>query len=54
LPIGYYGCFTLGFGVVGLWMGLGFGLGICGVVLVAVWHRRSSAPLPGHVAGEVA
>lgn len=47
LPFAYYACFVLGWGVIGLWTGLGFGLGICGVVLVGVWGRQSAAPLPG-------
>lgn len=40
LPSGYTLCFTLGFGVIGLWWGLSTGLMICGVALLAVWIRR--------------
>lgn len=40
LPVGYWLCFTVGLGVVGLWWGLSLGLIICGVVLVVVWARR--------------
>lgn len=40
LPSGYLLCFTLGFGVIGLWWGLSAGLMICGVALLAVWTRR--------------
>jgi MATE family multidrug resistance protein len=44
LPLGYSLCFTLGYGVIGLWWGLSTGLIICGVALVIVWarsvHRR--------------
>lgn len=39
LPLGYTLCFTLGFGVIGLWWGLSSGLIICGVVLLIVWYR---------------
>lgn len=40
LPIAYVLCFPLGFGVLGLWMGLSIGLIVCGVVLTWYWHRR--------------
>jgi MATE family multidrug resistance protein len=40
LPSGYVLCFTMGFGVVGLWWGLSAGLMICGVALLIVWARR--------------
>ena len=40
LPLGYWLCFSRGWGVVGLWFGLSIGLTIVGVVLVAIWHRR--------------
>jgi MATE family multidrug resistance protein len=40
LPLGYWLCFSLGFGVLGLWWGLSAGLIICGVVLLFVWARR--------------
>jgi MATE family multidrug resistance protein len=43
LPVGYTLCFTLGVGVVGLWIGLSTGLIIAGVVLLYVWHRRIRA-----------
>lgn len=49
LPVGYALCFWLGFGVVGLWIGLSTGLILVAVVLVPVWHRRVSvltAPQP--------
>jgi len=39
LPLGYTLCFTLGFGVIGLWWGLSTGLIICGIALVTVWAR---------------
>ncbi len=39
LPLGYSLCFTLGFGVAGLWFGLSIGLIIVGVVLLVSWAR---------------
>jgi MATE family multidrug resistance protein len=41
LPLAYYLCFVRGWGVVGLWTGLLFGLFLIGTVLVTVWHRES-------------
>lgn len=43
LPLGYTLCFTLGYGVIGLWWGLSSGLIICGVALLTVWYRRIHA-----------
>lgn len=40
LPIGYTLCFTVGLGVIGLWIGLSTGLIIAGAVLVYAWHRK--------------
>jgi MATE family multidrug resistance protein len=45
LPLGYYLCFRLGRGVVGLWWGLSAGLVICGVALLVTWIRKG-APAP--------
>lgn len=42
LPVGYALCFRYGWGVVGLWVGLGLGLGLIGAALFVVWLRRSS------------
>jgi MATE family multidrug resistance protein len=51
LPIAYGTSFVLGWGVVGLWIGLASGLMICGVVLVAVWsHRVATQSLTGRSA----
>jgi MATE family multidrug resistance protein len=47
LPIGYYLCFSVGLGVVGLWVGLSVGLTTVGVVLVGVWRRRARAMIAG-------
>jgi MATE family multidrug resistance protein len=46
LPLGYAACFWWGWGVQGLWMGLGAGLTVVGLTLVVVWARRVGA-LPG-------
>jgi MATE family multidrug resistance protein len=43
LPLAYVLCFSRGFGALGLWMGLAFGLIVTGVVLLAVWHRQSGS-----------
>jgi MATE family multidrug resistance protein len=40
LPVGYVLCFTAGWGVVGLWIGLSLGLISIGGVLLALWERR--------------
>jgi MATE family multidrug resistance protein len=40
LPLGYWLCFIVPFGVVGLWWGLSTGLVICGAALLIVWKRR--------------
>ena len=42
LPIAAFGGFTLGYGVVGLWVGLCVGLTLVGLFLLAVWRRRIS------------
>jgi MATE family multidrug resistance protein len=43
LPVAYLACFPLGWGVVGLWVGLALGLTVCGVVLLRVWQVRVGA-----------
>ncbi len=40
LPVGYLLCFKLGWGAVGVWIGLCGGLMIIGSVLLFTWHRR--------------
>jgi MATE family multidrug resistance protein len=47
LPIGYILCFVMGWGVVGLWVGLSTGLIVVGVVLVVVWWQRARSWTPG-------
>ena len=41
LPVGYLMAFTLGKGVVGLWLGLSTGLILGGLVLMGAWARRA-------------
>ena len=40
LPIGYTLCFVMGWGVIGLWIGVLIGLTLIGAVLLAIWRRR--------------
>ena len=40
LPLGYFLCFNLGWGVVGVWTGLCIGLMLIGSALLIAWHRR--------------
>jgi MATE family multidrug resistance protein len=40
LPLGYFFCFKLDWGVVGVWAGLCIGLVLIGSALLLAWHRR--------------
>jgi MATE family multidrug resistance protein len=40
LPVGYVLCFKLGWGAVGVWIGLCCGLMMIGSALLLTWHRR--------------
>jgi multidrug resistance protein, MATE family len=40
LPVGYLLCFNLGWGAVGVWIGLCGGLMMIGSALLLTWHRR--------------
>jgi multidrug resistance protein, MATE family len=40
LPLGYLLCFRVGWGVLGIWIGLCVGLMMIGSALLLVWHRR--------------
>ena len=44
LPLGYLLCFKLGWGAVGVWIGLCIGLMLIGSALLLAWHKRK---LPG-------
>jgi len=41
LPLGYVLCFRLGWGALGIWIGLCGGLMIIGSALVITWHKRA-------------
>ena len=41
LPMGYVLCFVVGWGVIGLWIGLSAGLILVGLVLLETWVRRA-------------
>ena len=41
LPLAWFLCFRRGWGVAGLWAGLGFSLVLIGATLVVVWHART-------------
>ena len=47
LPVGYVLCFVMGWGVIGLWVGLSTGLILVGVGLVVVWWQRARSWVPG-------
>jgi multidrug resistance protein, MATE family len=40
IPLGYFLCFRLGWGALGIWIGLCTGLMIIGSALLIVWHRK--------------
>ena len=41
LPVGYLLCFAIGWGVVGLWIGISTGLILVGCLVTAIWWRRA-------------
>jgi len=41
LPLGYFLCFPMGWGVLGIWLGLCFGLMIIGSALLVAWRRKN-------------
>ncbi len=43
LPLGYFLAFPLGWGAVGIWIGLCCGLILIGCALLLVWHRKQLA-----------
>lgn len=51
LPLGYFLCFKLGWGVIGVWAGLCIGLMLIGSVLLFAWHKRLSPDGPLRGAG---
>jgi MATE family, multidrug efflux pump len=40
IPLGYFLCFHLGWGALGIWIGLCIGLMIIGLALLFAWHKR--------------
>ena len=46
LPVGYLLCFAIGWGVVGLWIGVSTGLILVGSLVTALWWRRARALVP--------
>ena len=50
LPLGYFLCFNVGWGAVGLWAGLSLALILIGLVLLAVWTRKVHAMVADHAA----
>jgi len=40
IPLGYFFCFRLGWGALGIWIGLCIGLMIIGSALLLTWHKR--------------
>jgi multidrug resistance protein, MATE family len=43
LPLGYLLCFTLGWGALGIWIGLCIGLMLIGSALLIAWHKRAAS-----------
>ncbi|MGH9517401.1 MAG: MATE family efflux transporter [Terriglobales bacterium] len=43
IPLGYFLCFRLGWGALGIWIGLCVGLMIIGSALLVIWHKRVSS-----------
>jgi len=41
IPLGYFLCFRLGWGALGIWIGLCIGLMLIGSALLVTWHRRA-------------
>jgi MATE family multidrug resistance protein len=49
LPVGYTLAFTLGYGAVGLWVGLATGLGTVALSLALIWRRRIGRIVRGEI-----
>ncbi len=52
LPLGYYLCFKLGWGVQGIWVGLSLGLITVGIILLFVWSKKASWAIQEAYAGD--
>ena len=46
MPVAWFLCFTYGWGVTGIWVGLTSALILIGTLLLAAWHRESRTGLP--------
>jgi multidrug resistance protein, MATE family len=46
MPVAWLLCFTYGWGVTGIWVGLTSALILIGLLLLAAWHRESRTGLP--------
>lgn len=44
IPLGYFLCFRLRWGALGIWIGLCIGLMIIGLALLFAWHKRVFSP----------
>ncbi len=51
LPLGYTMCFTWGWGVIGIWIGLSIGLIVVGAVLLRTWIVRTHTLTGGRRVG---
>jgi Na+-driven multidrug efflux pump len=40
MPVAWFLCFTYGWGVTGIWVGLTSALILIGLLLLAAWHRE--------------
>lgn len=45
LPVGYYLCFSRGYGIMGIWWGLTFALILISLALLGAWRRHWRVPL---------
>lgn len=45
IPFGYFLCFRLGWGAIGVWTGLCTGLMIVGSLLITAWQRKKLSPM---------
>ena len=48
IPLGYFWCFRLGWGAIGVWIGLCTGLMIIGSALLIVWRKKAFAGHRSH------
>lgn len=46
VPVAWWTCFGLEWGVIGLWLGLAAGLAFVATTLLVIWSRKSALPAP--------